>query len=199
MPPQLKYKPARSGSQHNPEGKSKMSVNNQKSNEDLAAQTNAELELRSRALDQEMRELDLVIKRTQVAEIKRKQQMELDRVRTAQQAVNQFLANRRLAQANCNHKKGGVGANAVINGQGQSAMSCVIKHKLPCGKYFVLCQRCGKEWHPELTALQNGGVPRKATRGYYEALQLQTNNSDSGSSMFTFSIAEPRFTEEETE
>jgi hypothetical protein len=177
-----------------------MSVNNQKSNEEsLSNKTNAELEAEERELALEEKRLDLVIKRHTAAKIQAEEQATLDRVRTAAQAINQFLANRRATQANCSHKKGGTGAEAVIRGQGTSAMYCVIKHKLPVGKYFVLCTRCGKEWHPELTALQNGGVPRKATKGYYDALQYSTNNSESGSSRFDFQAVTAPIGESEEE
>jgi hypothetical protein len=173
-----------------------MSTNKQQSNDVLSAETNAQLEERERALQLEERELDLEIKRHTVAQIRAVKQAILDKNRAQQQAISQFLANRRAVQANCNHRKGGVGHEAVIRGAGTSAMYAVIKHRLPCGKFFVLCQRCGKEWFPELTALQNAGVPRKATKGYWDAMQFQTNNSESGSSQFTFSQIEASLGEE---
>lgn len=141
------------------------------------------------AVELEMRELDLEIKRATVAKIRAERANAKAKVQMQEEAIQNFLMQRKMKQRNCNHRKGGVGAEAVLHGRGQSAMYCVIKHKLPVGKYWVLCQRCGKEWHPELTAIQNGGLARKATKGYYEALQFPTNNSESGSSRFDFVAA----------
>ena len=152
--------------------------------------TNEQLAQKTLDLDNEMRELDLEIKRETVAKIRQKRQEAKDKVLQMQQTIAAFLSQRILRQKFCNHRKGGTGAQAVLQGAGQSAMYCVIKHKLPVGKYFVLCQRCGKEWHPALTALENAGVPTKATKGYFEALQYPTNNSESGASLFNFRPAD---------
>ena len=161
-------------------------VINQDQQNELSTKRNSEIEAELLAVSREERELDLEIKKEKVREIRAKQEASRDKVKTQRIAIEQFLIQRKLRQGSCNHRKGGTGAQAVLQGKGQSVMYCVIKHKLPVGKYFVLCQRCGKEWHPALTALENAGTPQKATRGYFEALQYPTNNSESGASTFLF-------------
>ncbi len=161
----------------------------------LGSKKNLELEQERIRIDNEMRELDLEIKREQVKTIRAAKQAAFDRAAGQKAAIDQFMAQRRLRQAQCVHRKGGVGADAVIRGQGQSSMYCVVKHLLPAGNYLVLCQRCGREWHGPLTALQNGGVAKPATKGYFTAIQYATNNTQSGSSRFDFSVAQPQLEE----
>jgi len=78
-------------------------------------------------------------------------------------------------------RKGGIGAEAVTHGQGTDSMYCVIKHKMPHGRYQIFCQRCGKEWKPGFPLLGEIETP-----GYREALNYPTDNSPSGSSTFIF-------------
>ncbi len=161
-------------------------------NEDnFEALTNAQVEERERQVSLRLRELDLEIKEEQVVLLRQAKEQRRAKFATQQAGLQQFLLQRKARQAHCNHRKGGVGAEAVLKGEGQSAMACVIKHILPSGKYFVLCQRCGKEWHPDLTPLQNSGIKQVHTPGYFKALQLTTNNTSSGSSRFDFAVADP--------
>lgn len=161
--------------------------------EKLSPLTNAELEAQRLALELEERELDLKMKRIDV-ELKKEAWENLQRQRAARKeqilnqrrAVEAFLQNRILRQTHCNHRKGGTGHESIVKGEGRSSYYAVIKHQLPVGKYMVLCQRCGKEWHPNLSALENNGIPKPATKGYARAFAYATNNSPSGSSMFRF-------------
>jgi hypothetical protein len=173
-------------------------VINQDQNE-LSPKRNSEIEAELLAVSREERELDLEIKKEKVREIRAKKEASRDKVNTQRIAIEQFLIQRKLRQGSCNHRKGGTGATAILQGKGQSGMYCVIKHRLSMGKYFCLCQRCGREWMPALTALENGGVPQKASRGYFEALQYPTNNSESGSSTFQFSATPVGVANEEEE
>jgi hypothetical protein len=43
------------------------------------------------------------------------------------------MAQRDAQQSNCNHLKGGTGAEAFLRGLGDSPYYAVIKHKLPSG------------------------------------------------------------------
>jgi hypothetical protein len=153
--------------------------------QDLASKTNVEVSNELAALELEEKQLDLEIKRETVAKIRAQRNAKLDEARAKMIATKQFLAQREANQANCNHRKGGIGAEAVMRGQGTDAMYAVIKHKLPNGRYFVLCQRCGKEWHPGFPLLGE-----KETAGYREALNFATDNSPSGSSTFIFERTE---------
>jgi len=147
----------------------------------LETKTNAQLAEDLLATDREMKELDLEIKREQVAKIKAARSAKLEEARSKNLAVLQFLAQREAIFKNCNHRKGGIGAESVMRGQGTDAMFAVAKHKLPNGRYFVLCMRCGHEWHPGFPLLG-----QKETPGYQEAINYPTDNSPSGSSTFLF-------------
>ena len=78
---------------------------------------------------------------------------------------------------------------AVIQGEGDDPKYAVIKHRLPYGGVMVLCQRCGKEWHPANPYFVNdfGRVENKpADTGWAEAVRFPTDNTASGSSLFQF-------------
>jgi len=147
----------------------------------LESKTNADVAAELAALEMEEKRLDLEIKREQVSKIRAQRAAKLEEARAKLIATKQFLAQREANQANCNHRKGGIGAEAVMRGQGTDAMYAVFKHKLPCNRYFVLCSRCGKEWHPAQPLF---GI--KATPGYDEAIRFPSDNTPSGSSTFMF-------------
>ena len=158
----------------------------------LQNKTNADVLAELSALELEEKQLDLEIKRETVSKIRAQRQAKLDEARAKMIATKQFLAQREANQANCNHRKGGRGADAVMRGQGDDSMYSVVKHKLPAGSHFVLCQRCGKEWHPANKWNIEGGkiVPIPATPGWAEAMQWPTDNSMSASSTFLFEKVE---------
>jgi hypothetical protein len=147
----------------------------------LETKTNAEVANELAALELEEKRLDLEIKREQVAKIKAKRAALLEEAQAKLQAVRSFLAQREANWANCNHRKGGIGAAAVVNGQGTDSMYTVAKHKKPNGRWMVLCNRCGKEWHQGYPLLGEEETP-----GFREAIQYPTDNSPSGSSTFLF-------------
>ena len=156
--------------------------------ENFDTKTNAQVNEELESLLLEEKRLDLELKREAVAVQRAKRQSALDRNRSAQMSLLQFIASREARQARCNHRKGGIGVEAVVNGEGTSAMYAVIKHKLPIGRYWIQCQRCGKEWQPANNwNVENGRiVPTPATPGYDEALRYPTDNTASGSSTFLF-------------
>jgi hypothetical protein len=150
--------------------------------ETFETQTNQELTAESIRLDNEMKALDLELKRDQVSKIRAQIETKRELARTRNESIRQYLAQRDAQQANCNHLKGGMGPDAFMRGMGDSPYYAVIKHKLPSNQYMVLCQRCGKEWHPA----DKFDKAIKETPGYQEALRFNTNNSASGSSTFLF-------------
>jgi hypothetical protein len=153
--------------------------------EGLASQTNADVVTQLAALELEEKQLDLEIKREQVAKIKSQRNAKLDENRAKQIATKQFLANREANQEHCNHRKGGSGAGAVINGEGTDQNYAVIKHKMPNGTYSIFCQRCGREWHAPFPKL---GI--EGSKDYRWALNLPSDNVPSGSSTFLFERTE---------
>jgi hypothetical protein len=153
--------------------------------ETFEGKTNRELTDETVRLDNEMKALDIELKRDQVSKIRAQIEMKRENARTRNQSIRQYLAQRDAQQSNCNHLKGGMGADSFLRGQGDSPYYAVIKHKLPSGRYMVLCQRCGKEWHPA----DKFDKSVKETPGYQQALAFNTNNSASGSSTFLFERA----------
>ena len=148
---------------------------------ELDKKTDAQIAADLDRLNREERELDLELKREQVATLKAKRTAQLERARSAQTAIIQYMAQREAQQRACNHLKGGTGAEAFIRGQGDSPYYAVIKHKKPNGKWMVLCQRCNREWHE--------GSPKTGeleTPGFQEAIRFNTNNSTSSSTTFLF-------------
>lgn len=151
---------------------------------ELAPKTDAEIRVALSQLEREEKELDLEIKREAVGKIRADRANKLQAAKMRTDAAKNFLAQREGAQGRCNHRKGGRGHEAVINGTGNAAEYAVIKHRLPNGKFFVLCQRCGKEWHPGHVV--GGIVLAVETPGYQEAINYPTDNTASGSSTFVF-------------
>jgi len=135
-----------------------------------------------KALDLELKRLELEDRRAAAKDRTDKKEAKRQMAESRNKATLAQMAQQVAREENCTHRKGGMGANAVLNGQGDDALYyAVIKHKLPMGKYFILCTRCLKEWHP---ADPITGTPE--TPGYKQALMFPTNNSASGSSTFLF-------------
>lgn len=177
----------------NPEGSTEpeiapqIAVEESKTNAQLIDEL-AALEVEQKRQEIEYRKMDMIVKKDQVAKIKAEYDSKLEAFRMKNQSTLNLLAQRASQQANCNHRKGGRGAEGVMRGQGDDAMYAVIKHKMPINDFMVLCTRCGKEWQPaNRWNTENGKlVPLAATPGWAEAVQWPTDNSPSGSGIFTF-------------
>ena len=157
----------------------------------LATKTNAQLAEELAALELEEKQLDLEIKRETVAKIRAQRQAKLAEANAKSLSLRQFIATRQANWDNCNHRKGGIGHEAVMRGQGTDAMYSVTKHKKPNGTWFVLCNRCGFEAHQEFRVqgrLIEPAVPSQAK--FLEAINWPTDNSPSGSSSFQFYLTE---------
>lgn len=157
--------------------------------ETLYSKSNEQLDDDLKMQEKEMRELRLVLMRDQAATIKARISDKLARFEAQNLATRQFLATRKAIQDHCNHRKGGIGHQSVINGEGTDAMYCVIKHKKPNGTFMILCARCGKEWHGPFYV--SGELIEEATPGYENAISFPTDSSPSGSGQFQFFIADP--------
>jgi hypothetical protein len=147
--------------------------------------TSAELQAQLDAVDLEIKQYDLILKRDQAAKIQAQYNQRKEEARTRAEAIKNYMRQRDIAQQNCNHRKGGIGAEAFLTGQGDAAQHSIVKHKLPHNQYMVLCTRCGKEWHPGIAKLGLVETP-----GYQEALRYNTDNIASGSSSFTFEVTQ---------
>lgn len=178
-------------------------------NERVAGKSDTEVEVELKKLELEMKKIELAAKKQQLEDmeldreykkfdivIKREQRDIIEGRRTAQiEANNQkmesllaFMRNRAAQQDHCNHRKGGIDAQALIRGEGTSEKFCIVKHGLPNGNFFVICTRCNKEWHPARPYNVEGGVlrPLAATPGWAEMVAAPTDNTASASSTFTY-------------
>lgn len=106
---------------------------------------------------------------------------------------NQIKANK---QRQCNHRKGGDGQNAYVNGQGNSPQYAVMKHKVCNGDFWIRCMRCGKCWKPPI---EEDYIKREdyldAYTDYKAALNFSTLNVASTSYTFGFSDGGKQFRE----
>jgi hypothetical protein len=143
-------------------------------------------------LTAEEKRLDVELKRLELEERREAQQKRYAKKATQKaeleakmRAIALELARRETIQRGCNHKKGGVGKEAVIHGQGTDENYSLLKHQLPTGDWFIQCQRCGGEWYPEDRFT---GRPATVIGGftYRDALMARTDNSPSKSSVFKF-------------
>ena len=108
-----------------------------------------------------------------------KRQEKLDDAKAKGQQVRSMIASRERLQKICTHKKGGRGPGAVMNGQGQDDQFAIIKHVLPSGRYFILCQRCGGEW------VSRDPLTGEAGSADFEKMNsVPTDNTISGSTLF---------------
>ncbi len=106
---------------------------------------------------------------------------------------NEIKANK---QRQCNHRKGGDGQNAYVNGQGNSPQYAVMKHKVCNGDFWIRCMRCGKCWKPPIEedyARREDYLDAKVE--YTTALNFSTLNVASTSYTFQFSDGGKRFRE----
>lgn len=77
----------------------------------------------------------------------------------------------------CTHRKGGKDVDAIMNGQGNEANYCVIKHQHENGEIHIYCTRCPMHWEPKMKTI--AGIP-----SYAEALRFPTDNVMSGACQF---------------
>lgn len=148
-------------------------------------------------LQLEEQKLKLELMRENVAKIHRDKDTE-KRNRSMQAATE--ARNREIQEANqaaCAHKKGGNGPEGIFSGD--DSKYSVIKHTEPWGETYVKCQRCGKEVRdpffmlrktaPEKVAAYRKKNPDEYKRKmdeYREWLNLPTDNSPSGGTIFGF-------------
>lgn len=162
-----------------------------------------DMELEFKRLEIEAKKLELLDIRERVDERKMKHDNKEQRTRANGQVLDNNLAQRRAAQAYCNHKKGGNGLEGYMSGQGDDPQYAVFKHQFLNGDIWVRCLRCGKWWKPPVkesfyfneqgkeVAPQDGTFNKalfeQIESEYKQALTFQTRNSMSGSYQFRFS------------
>lgn len=142
-------------------------------------ETTGQLKVQLKALEDEEAALDLEIKREKVRKIREERQSKLDEARSKMDSVRDLLAQRKRLQAHCNHRKGGRGPGAVLNGEGMDSNYAVVRHMLPSGRLMILCQRCGQEEYS-----RDPITGASATEQYERFSNFPTDNQTSGSSLF---------------
>jgi len=108
-----------------------------------------------------------------------KTERQLDNARLRGAALERVHGNQVTAQSQCNHLKGGYGAEDLVAGNGGHPTSsynqyAIADHTFANGDRWITCLRCRKRWKP--------GTP-----GYEAALQFPTNNVASTALQFRFS------------
>lgn len=79
------------------------------------------------------------------------------------EALRQVSDNKRVSAERCNHRKGGNGVIAIVQGRGDTNQYAVIKHRHRNGDTHIHCLRCPKVWMP-------------GDSEYYKALNFDTRN-----------------------
>jgi hypothetical protein len=140
-----------------------------------------DLEIRKllQANEAEERLLDLEEKRERSAARKAKKAEKLADASMKANQVRAMLQSRERLKKFCTHKKGGRGPGAVMNGQGTDDQYAILKHVLPSGRYFILCQRCGGEW------VSRDPLTGEAGSADFDKMNsVPTDNTISGSTLF---------------
>lgn len=162
-----------------------------------------EMEMEIKALELEAKKLELIDLRDRIDERKMKKENKDSRTKSNGAVLKANASQLKAAQARCNHKKGGNGAEGLIQGQGDDPQYAVMKHQFGNGDVWVRCLRCAKTWKPPIEDdyfFDENGVsvtPEEGTfsqakfdaaaRDYDAALQFQTRNVMSGSIQYRFS------------
>lgn len=149
-------------------------------------------EIEDMKLDREYKKFDRVVREEEARIIQGRRVAQLEANHDKMESLLTFMRNREAQQNHCNHRKGGIDAQSLIYGEGTSDKYAVIKHGLPNGNFFVICSRCGKEWHPARPYNVEGGRlrPLPATPGWAEAVAYPTDNTASASSRFVYERTE---------
>lgn len=140
-----------------------------------------QVDLKRKALQAEREELELEVLRDQVAKLHAQKEQKKMSHAQVETALQDFQVQQERGFAECNHRKGGKNLEGA-RGRGTDDKYAVIRHQLPFGQWMVLCTRCHKVWLPPDIAERMGRKPDPD--GYKEALEWNTDNEPSGSSLF---------------
>ncbi len=145
-------------------------------------------ELEDMKLDREYKKFDRIVREEEARKIQGVRVALIEANKQKMESLLAFMRNREAAQNHCNHRKGGIDAQAIIHGEGTSDKYSIVKHGLPNGSFFAICSRCNKEWHPARPYNVEGGVlrPLPATPGWADAMAWPTDNTASASSRFVY-------------
>ena len=139
-----------------------------------------------KSLAEQKAELEVELMREQVEQQKAKNAARAAMMEGQRRTNAENLRLEKRRQDGCNHRKGGIGADAYRTGQGSMNEYAVNNQTTPSGEVYRLCLRCSKEWHPPNCRCN----PKKAStqEEYATAMRWPTDNV--ASSSVTFSIPE---------
>jgi hypothetical protein len=146
------------------------------------------LELEEKQLAVKFQKANLVDMEERLAERELKRESRRQDAQSKGAALSVKAKNEATQQSNCNHKKGGNGAQGVVGGQGDDSQYAVLKHTFANGDTWVRCLRCGKTWKPPVKSdfKNNQEGYASAMEVYKQALQFQTRNVPSKGIVFSY-------------
>ena len=146
------------------------------------------LELEEKQLAVKFQKANLVDMEERLAERELKRESRRQDAQSKGAALSVKAKNEATQQSNCNHKKGGNGAQGVVGGQGGDSQYAVLKHTFANGDTWVRCLRCGKTWKPPVKSdfKNNQEGYTSAMDVYKQALQFQTRNVPSKGIVFSY-------------
>ncbi len=146
------------------------------------------LELEEKQLAVKFQKANLVDMEERLAERELKRESRRQDAQSKGAALSVKAKNEATQQSNCNHKKGGNGAQGVVGGQGDDSQYAVLKHTFATGDTWVRCLRCGKTWKPPVKSdfKNNQEGYTSAMDVYKQALQFQTRNVPSKGIVFSY-------------
>ena len=148
---------------------------------DVDSLTTEELERRKLFITLDKEEADSQDIRERLAERDNKRTMRFEGYKSKGRELKKMVADQTVQQANCSHRKGGRGLEALQRG-GTDSDYAVIRHLLPTNEIWQRCQRCGKTWRPpnQLDYAMDASEGRLAfesdMRAYKEAIGWPTDN-----------------------
>lgn len=147
--------------------------------------SDAELTAKSKWLDVKLKELELDNRLEEAATKKRKKDEKRLQFEAAMKALTEELRRRKIRQTGCSHRKGGIGnrVEGLPAAGGDSDVFAFIKHRLPDGTWFCLCQRCGAEFRDE-NKITGEPATKIGDWTFEMALTSRTDNQESHSSQF---------------
>src|SRR5579859_3462648 len=117
--------------------------------------TVAQMEAELKLLEIQAAKLSLLEKEANLQDIKERlaerqmtRETKFMRAKTNGQTIGAQNAAAKQRQARCNHRKGGSGYRAIMDGQGDDSQYAVYMHMFCNGDIYVRCLRCGKDWRP---------------------------------------------------
>jgi hypothetical protein len=165
-----------------------LGIDPEKPNE-FEGKSTKDLEEENRRLDVALKQLELEDRVQTMAAKKKARDAKRAEYLAKTDEILKELARRAGRQRQCSHRKGGTsvrGQSMPLPYEGGDADTyALIKHQLPGGEWWILCQRCGAEWFPEDKFT---GRPATVIGGFSwkDAMLARTDNAMSKSAVFVF-------------